>query len=317
MTSSRQDPRYGRVAVGTALATVLALAGCSNYSTEPTQSASSPSALAAMKGNPNTEAVNLSEAGSAAKSAGSNFTGRLAQEYFTVATARADSKDWVDADFFARKSIASSKGDLVLPEENKVRSIPMQANLNTRGEMDQARARLMAALDGGGRDKYPVLAARTQSRYDCWLERTEANYRAEFNGQCRQEFVANLNDLEVLLHPPGPYQVSFDFNSATLKSEALQTLQRAAAALPKEGTSRLKVVAKTDTKGSDSYNQKLSDARAEAVRTALASDGVAASRIDVTGVGEREPEVATKNGVKEPRNRVADVTAMVPEASYK
>ncbi len=317
MTRSRSGSLYGRLALGTALVSAFALASCSNYSTMPTASSTSPTAVAAMKGNPNTEGANLSAAGSAVKTAGTGFTGDLGKEYFNIATARADNKDWVDADFFARKSIAASKGDMVLPEDNKNRAIPMQANLNTRGEMDQGRTRLLAALDGGGRDRYPLLAARTQSRYDCWLERTEANYRAEFNGKCHDEFVANLSDLEVLLHPPGPYQVFFDYNSATLKGEALTTLQRAAAALPKEGTSRLEVTAKTDRSGTDGYNQKLSDARAQAVLTALASNGVAASRIDVKGVGESQPEVATKDGVKEPRNRVADIGAMVPESSYR
>lgn len=317
MTSSRQGSFYGRVAVGTALATVLALAGCSNYSTQPTQSASSPSALAAMKGNPNTEAANLAEAGSAAKTAGSGFSGRLAQEYLTIATARATSKDWVDADFFARKSIASSGGDLVLPEDNKVRSIPMQSNLNTRGEMDQGRQRLLAALDGGGRDQYPVLAARAQARYDCWLERTEANYQAEFNGQCRQDFLSAISDLDVLLHPPGYVHVYFGTNSAMLNAEAAKTLRDAAAALPKDGTSRLEVVGKADRTGSDSHNQKLSTARAEAVRSALAASGVSASRIDVTAVGEQQPEIVTKDGIKEPRNRVVEIGTTVPEASYK
>jgi OOP family OmpA-OmpF porin len=284
----------------------VVLASCSNYSATP-----------AMKGNPNTEAASMNEAGTAVKTAGTGFTGQLGKEYFSIASARVSSQDWVDADFFARKSIAASKGDVVPPEENKKWAIPMQPNLNTRGDMDKARARLVAALDNGGRDQYPVLAARTQARYDCWLERTETNYRAEFNGKCEREFIAGLSDLEVLLHPPGYVHVYFGNNSAALNAEALQNLREAAAALPKDGTSRLEVIGKADRSGSDRHNQKLSESRAAAVLDALAGDGVPANRVDVKAVGENQLEVVTKDGVREPRNRVVEIGMMVPESSYK
>jgi OmpA-OmpF porin, OOP family len=52
----------------------------------------------------------------------------------------------------------------------------------------------------------------------------------------------------------------------------------------------------------------LSHRRADAVRAALIADGIAANRIADSWVGFHEPPVPTAPGVREPRNRVVEVT---------
>jgi OOP family OmpA-OmpF porin len=178
--------------------------------------------------------------------------------------------------------------------------------------MEQQRQRLLAALDGGGRDKYPVLSAQAQTRYDCWVERAETNYKAEFRGECRRQFTSDVSDLEVLLHPPGPYHAYFPFDGKKLGAEAQQQVGQAALKLPQDGTARVKVIGWADRSGPDGYNMRLSQERVAAVRAALIAGGMAADRIDVAAKGEQDLPVPTKDGVREQKNRVVEVYAEVP-----
>ena len=76
----------------------------------------------------------------------------------------------------------------------------------------------------------------------------------------------------------------------------------------KASNARVVLVGKADLSGTDSYNLALSKRRADAVRAALAADGVPADRIDEQWVGMRQPPVPTAAGVREPRNRVVEVS---------
>jgi OmpA-OmpF porin, OOP family len=283
------------------LVSVVGLVGCTGYSANPP-----------MPGNAATEFLSIAAAKDALRNDGT-FLGQLAREYYGLADDRATDKDWADADYFARKSLAASKGDLVPPEDNRNWGIPGQASLGTRDEIEKQRQRLVRALDGGGRDKYPKLAAVTQAKYDCWVERREASYNPNFKSDCGRQFSSDISDLEVLLHPPGPYHVYFPYNGRSLGPEAKQAVNQAAHDIPQDGTARAKIVGWADRSGSENYNMKLSDDRADAVRGQLITDGMAASRIDVTPKGESDPPVPTKDGVREPKNRVVEVYAEVPK----
>jgi len=67
------------------------------------------------------------------------------------------------------------------------------------------------------------------------------------------------------------------------------------------------VIGHTDRAGTDAFNDALSRQRAEVVRRALVARGVAAENIVVVGRGEREPIVATADGVAEARNRRVEI----------
>lgn len=94
--------------------------------------------------------------------------------------------------------------------------------------------------------------------------------------------------------PPAPKKlvlegVNFDNDRATLRAEAHGILDKAAAALKEWGDLKVEVAGHTDSRSSDEYNVRLSQRRAEAVRTYLIGKGVAADRLTAKGYGEAQP----------------------------
>jgi len=65
--------------------------------------------------------------------------------------------------------------------------------------------------------------------------------------------------------------VNFDFDKSTLRQEDIAIIDRDAASLDKWGDVKIEVAGHTDSRGSDEYNMKLSQRRAEAVRSYLSS----------------------------------------------
>lgn len=105
--------------------------------------------------------------------------------------------------------------------------------------------------------------------------------------------------------PQAEYLVFFDWNKSKITPAADKTLGDAVAAWGK--TPRIHVIGHTDTSGSPKYNQRLSERRAAEVKTALVKKGVAAANITTEGKGEAALLVKTKDGVREPSNRRAQV----------
>lgn len=107
--------------------------------------------------------------------------------------------------------------------------------------------------------------------------------------------------------PPLPtnYVVFFDFNKADLTPEAKQVVATAAAIAQSRGMVRIVITGHTDTVGSASYNLRLSERRALAVKSQLVADGVPEDGIATIGKGFNDPLVPTGPNVREPQNRRA------------
>jgi OOP family OmpA-OmpF porin len=90
----------------------------------------------------------------------------------------------------------------------------------------------------------------------------------------------------------------FGFDKANLKDDGKAALDEAATKIKANADIELVLVTgHTDRLGSDAYNQKLSERRANQVKAYLVSQGVDASRLQAVGKGESEPVVAC-DGVK-------------------
>ncbi|TCV83328.1 OmpA family protein [Testudinibacter aquarius] len=128
------------------------------------------------------------------------------------------------------------------------------------------------------------------------------NYRQ--NGEhkiCQYKvlFDKDMNAQSFFWKPTGcnnQYELSgdflFDFDSATLSAKGKSTIDEVARGLNVSGSKALTVDGYTDRLGSDSYNQRLSQQRAEAVKAYLVSKGFAASAVTAVGHGKADQVVA-------------------------
>ena len=106
-------------------------------------------------------------------------------------------------------------------------------------------------------------------------------------------------------------RLGFTFARADVPETVRHKLDAVATLLANErGGARIEVAGHTDAVGDESYNQVLSEKRAEAVRNFLTERGVAADRISVVGYGEASPR-ATNDTVEGRRlNRRVEIRAI-------
>jgi len=99
--------------------------------------------------------------------------------------------------------------------------------------------------------------------------------------------VTEQPDGSVKLDIPGA--VLFDTNSARINPSFRDTLNQIAGTLQQHPEANVTVVGHTDSTGSDSYNMKLSQDRAQSVTAYLATQGIAGTRLSAVGQGESMP----------------------------
>ena len=102
--------------------------------------------------------------------------------------------------------------------------------------------------------------------------------------------------------------VLFDFNKAELKSSALPNITTLAAFLQENPDRKVIVEGYTDSVGSASYNQGLSERRAESVRRALLRAGVDPARVVAQGYGKEYPVADNSSNSGRAQNRRVEVT---------
>lgn len=85
-------------------------------------------------------------------------------------------------------------------------------------------------------------------------------------------------------------EVYFDTDSAVVKPESYADLDRAVELVKRDPAVRGRIEGHTDSVGSDVYNQRLSERRANSVRQYLVSRGVPPETVTAVGVGEAQPE---------------------------
>ncbi len=104
----------------------------------------------------------------------------------------------------------------------------------------------------------------------------------------------------------------FDYNRATLRPDAMAQIRQLAQALQSHPNWQIGLDGHTDAVGSAAFNQKLSEERAAAVKTALVRLGVPATQLATRGLGATQPVASntTKEGMAQ--NRRVEVVNLTP-----
>jgi len=89
--------------------------------------------------------------------------------------------------------------------------------------------------------------------------------------------------------------IFYDFNKATLRSESQKTLDELISLLKDNPNVTIELMAHTDRIGSDSYNQILSQRRAQSVVDYLIKGGIEKERLTAVGYGKSQPKTVSKS----------------------
>jgi len=97
--------------------------------------------------------------------------------------------------------------------------------------------------------------------------------------------------------------ITFEFDSAEIQPASEEALIRAAQSLRDNPTAHVEIAGHTDDVGTDAYNLKLSEARAQAVADWLIAHGIDDERLTVRGFGNTRPKAPNDSDANRALNR--------------
>jgi outer membrane protein OmpA-like peptidoglycan-associated protein len=174
-----------------------------------------------------------------------------------------------------------------------------------RAEADAARAAAQAQADEAKRlaaEREAEAAAARQAREQAERDREAAReqLRQQLNviletRETARGLIVNLSD------------VLFDVDKATLKPGAREKLARVAGILGSHPDLKIEIEGHADSTGSDDYNQRLSERRAQSVRAYLGDQGIGQSVVSAVGFGESRPVATNGTASGRQQNRRVEI----------
>jgi outer membrane protein OmpA-like peptidoglycan-associated protein len=165
---------------------------------------------------------------------------------------------------------------------------------------DDAVERRQRALIGAG------VGALAGGAVGAYQDRQEAKLRAELQGSGVS--VTRMGD-NITLNMPG--NVTFATNSSDLSPAFFDVLTSVSKVMKEFDKTIVEVAGHTDSTGSDSYNQSLSERRAGSVSRYLQTQGISGQRLITVGMGESRPVADNSTDAGRQANRRVEIT-MVP-----
>lgn len=131
-----------------------------------------------------------------------------------------------------------------------------------------------------------------------YMDRQEAQLRQKLEGT-GVRVVREGNNIRLVM----PAGITFGVDRYEVRPAFYSTLESVALVLKEFQKTNIRIAGHTDSTGSDSYNQTLSERRASSVGQFLVTQGIAGGRIWSTGYGERYPIASNDSEVGRQQNR--------------
>ncbi|MEZ0470184.1 OmpA family protein [Luteimonas salinilitoris] len=171
------------------------------------------------------------------------------------------------------------------------------AGLLSGGDATERRQRALVGAGAG------ALAGGAVGAYQ---DRQEADLRRQMAGTGVD--VVRQGD-NITLNMPG--SITFGFDQSNIQSQFYPVLDNVANTLRQYDQTIIEIAGHTDSVGSDSYNQQLSERRAQAVAGYLGTKGIAQQRMITVGAGKTRPIADNSTEAGRAQNRRVEIT-LVP-----
>ena len=137
------------------------------------------------------------------------------------------------------------------------------------------------------------------------LDRQEADLRRDLDNS--DVDITNTGDRLIVTMPNN---ILFATDSYTVRADLQRDLRTVASNLLAYPNSTIQVIGHTDNEGEASYNQTLSERRANAVADVLMAEGVPFGRIDAIGRGESQPVTSNLTPEGRAQNRRVEIVIL-------
>lgn len=194
----------------------------------------------------------------------------------------------------AQQTVNLQAADLAAADANAQRD---RINLEAKtAEAESAKQQAAIAQQTADQQAAALAAASAKAERDQALIAQQEMQLKELNARKTERgLVITLGD------------VLFNTNQAQLKSGGMHNVQKLADFLKQYPQHKASVEGHTDSSGSDSHNQELSERRAYSVRTALIDNGIGSDRVTMRGYGEAYPIAGNDTAAGRQLNRRVEI----------
>ena len=251
--------------------------------------------------------------------------------------------DEIDSSYFAEKGYKARIGQEVLPELINNWNI----DIVFLDEVNNKRKELISTLNSNRAKDFPILSARTQLGFDCWLEQLEESWQKDHIKKCydmmntgletlsqsninhnrdivektiikkknikkvitEKEEIKEIKEIKNIVNVDDKlkFEIYFAHNMYKLSNDIKYSIKKIYDNYIGTNNFTIEVIGHTDRSGSEQYNITLSKLRANSVKKYLKSLGIMEERISTFYFGEKKPKIITKDGIKEKINRRVEI----------
>ncbi len=152
-----------------------------------------------------------------------------------------------------------------------------------------------------------VVGALTGAAVGNYMDKQQRKLEQRLANERRNQQIAITRVDEETLRLDVRSEASFDVNSATIQSNFRDSLNTMSEVIGEYDQTAVHVIGHTDSTGSQSYNQQLSEKRATAVTRYLSRTGVDRKRMRFSGRGETRPLDVNTTSSGRSRNRRVEI----------